>query len=105
MIADAPPPPLQMAAAPSFALFCSNTFSNVINIRAPEHPNGCPRETAPPFTLTFLSFKPNIFIFASPTTENASLNSKKSISSNFKLAFASAFGNAFAGAVVNHSGS
>jgi hypothetical protein len=42
--AEAPPPPLHMAAAPILALFCSKTFNNVIMIR-PEQPNGCPSET------------------------------------------------------------
>ena len=44
-------------------------------------------------------------MFAKPTIENASLNSKKSISSMETPALSSAFGRAFAGAVVNHSGS
>jgi hypothetical protein len=30
--AEAPPPPLHMAAAPILALFCSKTFNNVIMI-------------------------------------------------------------------------
>jgi hypothetical protein len=47
-------------------------------IRAPEQPNGCPSETAPPFTFTLSLSNPNILEFASPTTANASLNSKYS---------------------------
>ena len=39
-IAEAPPPPLQIAATPIFALFCSNTFSKVTKILDPEFPNG-----------------------------------------------------------------
>jgi ABC-type microcin C transport system duplicated ATPase subunit YejF len=39
-IALAPPPPLQIAAAPIFPLFCFNTFINVTIIRAPLQPNG-----------------------------------------------------------------
>jgi hypothetical protein len=62
-----------MAAAPILALFCSKTFNNVIMIRAPER--GCPSETAPHLHLLSLS-NPNILEFASPTTANASLNSK-----------------------------
>ena len=39
-IADAPPPPLQMPAAPYLALFCFNTFINVTIILAPLQPSG-----------------------------------------------------------------
>ena len=35
-MADAPPPPLQIAAAPTFPLFWSKTESSVLTIRAPE---------------------------------------------------------------------
>jgi hypothetical protein len=52
-----------MAAAPILALFCSKTFNNVIMIRAPEQPNGCPSETAP-FTFTLSLSNPNILEFA-----------------------------------------
>jgi hypothetical protein len=75
-MADAPPPPLQIAAAPIFPLFCCKTLIKVTTILAPEQPNGCPKDTAPPFTFIFSLDKPNIFAFAIPTTENASLNSK-----------------------------
>ena len=75
-MAEAPPPPLQMAAAPNVALFCSNMFKSVMVILAPEHPRGCPKETAPPFTFTFESSNPRSFMLANPTTEKASLNSK-----------------------------
>jgi len=44
-------------------------------------------------------------MFAKPTTENASLNSKKSTSEISTPAFANALGSAFEGATVNHSGS
>ena len=74
-------------------------------IRAPEAPNGWPKLTAPPCTFTFAASRPNNFMLASPTTEKASLNSKKSTAFIVMPAFAKAFGNAFAGAVVNHSGS
>ena len=57
-IALAPPPPLQIAAAPYFALFCLRTLINVTIILEPELPRGCPKETAPPFTLTLESSKP-----------------------------------------------
>jgi hypothetical protein len=41
-MADAPPPPLQIAAAPVFALFCSSTFNKVMIIRTPEQPRDDP---------------------------------------------------------------
>jgi len=44
-------------------------------------------------------------LFAKPTTEKASLNSKKSISEISRPAFLRAIGKALDGAVVNHSGS
>lgn len=103
-IADAPPPPLQIAAAPYLALFCLRTLIRVTIILEPELPSGCPNATAPPFTFTLAASRPKILLLASPTTENASLNSKKSISLIVKLALAKAIGKAFAGAVVNHSG-
>ena len=75
-IAEAPPPPLQIAAAPILALFCLRTFISVMRMRTPLHHKGCPRDTAPPFTFTLSADKPKIFILAKPTTEKASLNSK-----------------------------
>jgi len=62
-------------------------FISVINILTPEQPNGCPKETAPPFTLILLLSKPSNLVLAIPTTEKASLNSKKSISSLDTFAF------------------
>ena len=75
-MALAPPPPLQIPAAPILALFCFKIDVSAMMILAPDTPKGCPSETAQPLTFTrsFLIF--NIFIFASPTTENASFNSK-----------------------------
>ena len=105
MIAEAPPPPLQIAAAPKVLFFVVNALIKVTTIRAPEHPNGWPSETAPPCILTFSGESPNNFILAKPTTEKASLNSKRSIAACGRLALAKALGNAFAGAVVNHCGS
>jgi hypothetical protein len=54
-------------------------------IRAPEQPNGCPSETAPPFTFTLSLSNPNILEFAGPTTANASLNSNTHIAKQFQL--------------------
>src|SRR5260221_11801541 len=75
-IALAPPPPLQIPAAPSFPLFCLRTFISVTRILAPEHPSGCPSETAPPLTLTRTGSSDISLLFAIDTTENASLISK-----------------------------
>lgn len=46
--ADAPPPPLHTAPTPYFPFLCLSTPNNVTKIRAPLHPNGCPKDTAPP---------------------------------------------------------
>ncbi len=39
-MALAPPPPLQIPAAPSLALFCLSTWIRVTSILTPEHPSG-----------------------------------------------------------------
>lgn len=51
-IADAPPPPLQIAATPALPLCRSMTFSSLTMMATPEAPMGCPRATAPPCTFT-----------------------------------------------------
>ncbi len=71
----------------------------------PELPSGCPNATAPPFTFTLDASNPKILLLARPTTEKASLNSKKSISDISSPAFLRAIGKALAGAVVKFSGS
>ena len=86
-------------------MFCAKTLIKVTIILAPEQPRGCPKETAPPFTFIVSLSKPKIFALAKPTTEKASLNSKKSTSATDKPTLSNAFGKAFAGAVVNHFGS
>ena len=75
-IAEAPPPPLQIAAAPILPLFCFKTFINVTTTLDPELPSGCPKETAPPFTSTFSGSNPKILVLAKPTTEKAWFNSQ-----------------------------
>ena len=75
-IAEAPPPPLQIPAAPIFPLFCFKTLINVTTILDPDEPNGCPKDTAPPLTLTFLDSISKSLMLANPTTEKASFNSK-----------------------------
>ena len=104
-MAEAPPPPLHIPAAPIVLLFFFNVFKSVTRIRAPEQPRGCPNETAPPLTLTFSISIPNFLILAIPTTEKASLSSQKSTESLFKFALFRAFSNALVGVVVNHFGS
>mmetsp|Transcript_49442 Transcript_49442/g.128977 ORF Transcript_49442/g.128977 Transcript_49442/m.128977 type:complete len:283 (+) Transcript_49442:339-1187(+) len=104
-IALAPPPPLQMPAAPTLPPFCWSTWSSVTTIRAPLAPIGCPRATAPPLTLTFSGSRLSSRLLATETTEKASLISKKLTSSRLMPACAAATGRALAGAVVNHSGS
>jgi hypothetical protein len=58
-IAEAPPPPLQIPAAPYFPLFCLSTLIRVTIILDPLLPKGCPKETAPPFTSTLDGSNPN----------------------------------------------
>lgn len=45
-------------------------------ILAPEHPKGCPSETAPPFTFKIEGSMPSLFAFSIPTTEKASFSSQ-----------------------------
>ena len=47
-IAEAPPPPLHIAAHPISPAFLFNTWLRVVTILAPEAPRGCPSDTAPP---------------------------------------------------------
>ena len=51
-MADAPPPPLQMAATPKRAHFAFSTDRSRMMRAAPEAPIGCPIATAPPCTFT-----------------------------------------------------
>lgn len=51
MIAEAPPPPLQIPAAPNLAPLFFKMEERVVIIRAPEQPKGWPIATAPPQTL------------------------------------------------------
>ena len=59
-------------------------------MRAPEAPIGWPRAIAPPFTFTFDSSSPSILTELSATEANASLISKRSMSSTDRPAFSSA---------------
>src|SRR5690606_38561745 len=51
-IAEAPPPPLQIAARPMLLLLASSTECKVVIILAPEQPKGWPNATAPPHTFS-----------------------------------------------------
>ena len=42
---------------------------SVTTILEPELLKGCPKDTAPPFTLTFFESNSKILVLASPTTE------------------------------------
>lgn len=53
---------------------------------AVSHPMGCPRDTAPPLTLTFEGSMSNILMLASTTTLKASLISHMAMSSFFRPA-------------------
>ena len=87
IIADAPPPPLQILAIPYFALFYLKSitiyyFRTEINPktnRAPELPIGCPNATAPPLTLTLSIGMSSNFILARTVAAKASLISWYSI--------------------------
>ena len=68
-------------------------------MRAPDAPSGCPRAMAPPFTFIFAGSAPSSFNHASGTDANASLTSKRSMSSTVSPAFASSFLVAGIGAV------
>ena len=92
-----------MAAAPNCP--CFSKWVRVTRILEPDDPMGCPRDTAPPAMLTFAGSNPSIFSFARATTLNASLNSKREISDNSRLAFLRAIGRAFDGAIVKSIGS
>jgi len=60
IMAEAPPPPLQIAATPVCPSLTCKTFTKVVTILAPDAPSGCPKETEPPNTFTFWSSVPTI---------------------------------------------
>ena len=94
---------MQIPAAPYFAPVLFKILDNVTRILAPEQPNGCPRETAPPLMFTLSGDRFKILMFASPTTLKASFNSKTSISLVVRFALFNAFVIDSEGAVVNRS--
>lgn len=79
MIAEAPPPPLQIPAMPFCPGFKLCTRCPVI--LAPDIPIGCPSETAPPWTLTMEGSSSMSLMLARTTTLKASLISKREMSS------------------------
>lgn len=58
----APPPPLQIPAIPYLALYVFNILTKLSKILEPDTPIGCPKATAPPYTLTLSRSKSNNFI-------------------------------------------
>ena len=74
-------------------------------MRAPVHPIGCPRATAPPFTLTFASAAPlpskSILVAWTATAAKASLISTRSRSFGARPTFFRADWIAIAGTVCN----
>jgi len=73
MIAEAPPPPLQMEAIPYLALCFLSTLIKVNTILFPLTPIGWPKAQAPPKTLILYGSIPKSFAFAIGTEANASL--------------------------------
>src|SRR5688572_24018422 len=53
------PPPRHRLAIPRFNPRCSSAYSNVVRMRAPLAPIGCPSATAPPWTLTLAGSIPS----------------------------------------------
>ena len=61
--------------------------NTILSLVIPDAPIGCPRDIAPPFMLTFSGLSPSSLITAKDWAANASLISKRSISSRFQPAF------------------
>src|SRR5256885_522365 len=70
-----PPPPRHSVATPRPPPRRRNSQTNEISTREPLEPIGCPKATAPPFTLTRDQSQSNSFPFASACAANASLTS------------------------------
>jgi len=56
------------------------SWSSVTTMRAPEHPTGCPRAMAPPFTFTRSASRPSSAMQGNAWAANASFNSARSMS-------------------------
>mmetsp|Transcript_38220 Transcript_38220/g.80079 ORF Transcript_38220/g.80079 Transcript_38220/m.80079 type:complete len:238 (+) Transcript_38220:28-741(+) len=103
-MAEAPPPPLQMAAAPMRLSRRMRLCRRVHTMRAPEQPMGCPSASAPPVTSTFAGSSLSRRMLAIDTTENAWLISQRSTSPTDSPASPSALGRARAGDVGKSMG-
>src|SRR5215212_8543673 len=97
MIASPWPPPEQIAETPRPPPRRRRSCTSDPRMRAPEAPIGWPSAMAPPFTFTFDSSTPSMRIELSATEANASLISKRSMSSTDSPAFSRAAFVAFAG--------
>ena len=75
------PPPMHNVISAVPLPVRSSSSSAVPRIIAPVAPSGCPIAIAPPFTLTLLSSRSNAWRKRSTTEANASLISKRSMSS------------------------
>src|SRR5438874_4705852 len=69
------PPPMQSEAAPRPPPRARSAWTSVVNTRAPLAPIGCPRATAPPWTLTLAGSSFSSRTTASDCAANASFNS------------------------------
>ncbi len=76
--ATALPPPRQRVASPASPPRSLRACSRVTRIRAPLAPIGCPRATAPPWTLTRDQSQPSSFPSTSAWAANASFASMRS---------------------------
>src|SRR5258708_28798256 len=72
-IAVASPPPMHRLAMPRFLPRAFSAWINVVRMRAPVAPIGCPRAHAPPLTFTLACSNDRSFIAAIGTAAKASL--------------------------------
>ena len=84
------PPPIHIEARAFFPPSLVNMLAALQAILAPEAPNGCPMDKAPPSMLIISGFNPSSLIHAILCEEKASFNSKTSISSDSQPALSSA---------------
>ncbi len=84
------PPPIHIDARAFFPPSLDNMLAALQAILAPEAPNGCPTDKAPPSILTISGFNPSSLMQAILCEEKASFNSKTSISLQFHPALFSA---------------
>src|SRR3984885_2766265 len=77
-IAVASPPPMHRLAMPRFLPRAFSAYSNVVRMRAPVAPIGCPSAQAPPLTFTVAGSSDRSLIAAIATAAKASFTSYKS---------------------------